>query len=107
MPYAGIVERDGLIGLYRGFVPNALKNLPNSRYPSVHDCGKIFVLIMAIQRAVDMFTNTLKCSVLTALLYPCSIKLTAFDTVKTLISTGQKELEKLIQENQEKETYSS
>uniref|UniRef100_A0A0E0MUB6 Uncharacterized protein n=1 Tax=Oryza rufipogon TaxID=4529 RepID=A0A0E0MUB6_ORYRU len=27
----GIVERDGLIGLYRGFVPNALKNLPNSR----------------------------------------------------------------------------
>ncbi|KAG8052423.1 hypothetical protein GUJ93_ZPchr0001g32846 [Zizania palustris] len=40
----GIVERDGLIGLYRGFVPNALKTLPNS-----------------------------------------SIKLTAFDTVKTLI----------------------
>ncbi|KAK3163505.1 hypothetical protein QOZ80_1AG0004560 [Eleusine coracana subsp. coracana] len=62
----GIVERDGLIGLYRGFVPNALKNLPNS-----------------------------------------SIKLTAFDTVKTLISTGQKELEKLIQENQEKDPYSS
>uniref|UniRef100_A0A0D9UZD1 Uncharacterized protein n=1 Tax=Leersia perrieri TaxID=77586 RepID=A0A0D9UZD1_9ORYZ len=57
----GIVERDGLIGLYRGFVPNALKNLPNS-----------------------------------------SIKLTAFDTVKTLLSTGQKELEKLMQENQEK-----
>ncbi|CAL5389858.1 unnamed protein product [Camellia sinensis] len=26
----GIVERDGLVGLYRGFVPNALKNLPNS-----------------------------------------------------------------------------
>ncbi|XP_028764352.1 probable envelope ADP,ATP carrier protein, chloroplastic isoform X1 [Neltuma alba] len=26
----GIVERDGIIGLYRGFVPNALKNLPNS-----------------------------------------------------------------------------
>ncbi|GJN37892.1 hypothetical protein PR202_gb26891 [Eleusine coracana subsp. coracana] len=62
----GIVERDGLIGLYRGFVPNALKNLPNS-----------------------------------------SIKLTAFDTVKTLISTGQKELEILIQENQEKDPYSS
>ncbi|RCV24025.1 hypothetical protein SEVIR_5G051200v4 [Setaria viridis] len=57
----GIVERDGLIGLYRGFVPNALKNLPNS-----------------------------------------SIKLTAFDTVKTLLATGQKELDKLIQENQEK-----
>ncbi|KAK6290641.1 hypothetical protein POUND7_002182 [Theobroma cacao] len=26
----GIVECDGVIGLYRGFVPNALKNLPNS-----------------------------------------------------------------------------
>ncbi|KAM7526476.1 hypothetical protein LguiA_016378 [Lonicera macranthoides] len=26
----GIVERDGLRGLYRGFVPNALKTLPNS-----------------------------------------------------------------------------
>eukprot|EP00262_Sarcandra_glabra_P021958 TRINITY_DN9483_c0_g5_i1.p1 TRINITY_DN9483_c0_g5~~TRINITY_DN9483_c0_g5_i1.p1 ORF type:complete len:372 (-),score=63.97 TRINITY_DN9483_c0_g5_i1:209-1324(-) len=28
--FPGIVERDGVIGLYRGFVPNALKNLPNS-----------------------------------------------------------------------------
>ncbi|KAM7259243.1 hypothetical protein ACFE04_014984 [Oxalis oulophora] len=27
---SGIVERDGVVGLYRGFVPNALKNLPNS-----------------------------------------------------------------------------
>ncbi|GKV06017.1 hypothetical protein SLEP1_g17954 [Rubroshorea leprosula] len=26
----GIIKRDGVIGLYRGFVPNALKNLPNS-----------------------------------------------------------------------------
>ncbi|KAK4253257.1 hypothetical protein QN277_010583 [Acacia crassicarpa] len=26
----GIVERDGIIGLYQGFVPNALKNLPSS-----------------------------------------------------------------------------
>uniref|UniRef100_A0A6V7QWS0 Uncharacterized protein n=1 Tax=Ananas comosus var. bracteatus TaxID=296719 RepID=A0A6V7QWS0_ANACO len=59
--FPGIVERDGLIGLYRGFVPNALKTLPNS-----------------------------------------SIKLTAFDTVKGLISAGQKELEKITQENQEK-----
>jgi len=57
----GIVERDGLTGLYRGFVPNALKNLPNS-----------------------------------------SIKMTVFDTVKTLIATGQKEMDKLIQENEEK-----
>ncbi|CAI9097306.1 OLC1v1033697C1 [Oldenlandia corymbosa var. corymbosa] len=28
--FPGIVERDGLVGLYRGFVPNALKTLPNS-----------------------------------------------------------------------------
>ncbi|CAL5210843.1 unnamed protein product [Lathyrus oleraceus] len=27
---SGIVARDGVIGLYRGFVPNVLKNLPNS-----------------------------------------------------------------------------
>ncbi|RZB52844.1 putative envelope ADP,ATP carrier protein, chloroplastic [Glycine soja] len=27
---AGIVARDGVAGLYRGFVPNALKSLPNS-----------------------------------------------------------------------------
>jgi hypothetical protein len=29
---AGIVARDGIIGLYRGFLPNALKTLPNSRF---------------------------------------------------------------------------
>lgn len=29
---AGIVARDGVAGLYRGFVPNALKSLPNSRF---------------------------------------------------------------------------
>jgi len=40
VPNAGIVERDGLVGLYRGFVPNALKNLPNSRYPFAHLFGK-------------------------------------------------------------------
>ncbi|KAH7657119.1 Mitochondrial carrier protein [Dioscorea alata] len=28
----GIVERDGFLGLYRGFVPNALKSLPSSRF---------------------------------------------------------------------------
>ena len=27
---AGIVTRDGIGGLYRGFLPNAAKNLPNS-----------------------------------------------------------------------------
>ncbi|KAF3787969.1 putative envelope ADP TP carrier protein [Nymphaea thermarum] len=28
--FSGILARDGVAGLYRGFVPNALKNLPNS-----------------------------------------------------------------------------
>ncbi|KAJ9185355.1 hypothetical protein P3X46_004998 [Hevea brasiliensis] len=28
--FQGIIKSDGVIGLYRGFVPNALKNLPNS-----------------------------------------------------------------------------
>lgn len=28
----GIIAREGVIGLYRGFVPNALKSMPNSRY---------------------------------------------------------------------------
>ncbi|XP_077222732.1 thylakoid ATP/ADP carrier isoform X2 [Tasmannia lanceolata] len=28
--FPGIVARDGIIGLYRGFLPNALKTLPNS-----------------------------------------------------------------------------
>ncbi|KZV39614.1 thylakoid ADP,ATP carrier protein, chloroplastic [Dorcoceras hygrometricum] len=28
--FPGIVARDGLLGLYRGFLPNALKTLPNS-----------------------------------------------------------------------------
>lgn len=28
--FPGIVARDGVLGLYRGFLPNALKNLPNS-----------------------------------------------------------------------------
>ncbi|XP_039144478.1 thylakoid ADP,ATP carrier protein, chloroplastic-like isoform X1 [Dioscorea cayenensis subsp. rotundata] len=55
----GIVERDGFLGLYRGFVPNALKSLPSS-----------------------------------------SIRLTAFDTVKGLITASQKELERIMEENQ-------
>ncbi|CAN6804817.1 unnamed protein product [Brassica oleracea] len=28
--FSGIIEREGVIGLYRGFVPNALKSMPNS-----------------------------------------------------------------------------
>ncbi|KAI8559633.1 hypothetical protein RHMOL_Rhmol04G0188600 [Rhododendron molle] len=63
---AGIVARDGLIGLYRGFVPNALKNLPNS-----------------------------------------SIRLTTFDTVKNIIAAGEKELQRIVEENRKKQTQSN
>lgn len=56
--FPGIVARDGWIGLYRGFLPNALKNLPNS-----------------------------------------SIRLTTFDTVKSLIVAGEKEYQRIVQEN--------
>lgn len=62
----GIVARDGLIGLYRGFVPNALKNLPNS-----------------------------------------SIRLTTFDTVKNIIAAGEKELQRIVEENRKKQTQSN
>ncbi|XP_047341361.1 probable envelope ADP,ATP carrier protein, chloroplastic [Impatiens glandulifera] len=58
--FSGIVERDGLVGLYRGFIPNALKSLPNS-----------------------------------------SIRLTAFDTVKSLIAAGEKEYQNIMNENRD------
>ncbi|KAG6433774.1 hypothetical protein SASPL_105391 [Salvia splendens] len=54
----GIVARDCLVGLYRGFIPNALKSLPNS-----------------------------------------SIRLTTFDSVKRLIASGEKELQRITEEN--------
>ncbi|GAB2296640.1 hypothetical protein Dimus_030750 [Dionaea muscipula] len=62
----GIRERDGWVGLYRGFLPNALKSLPNS-----------------------------------------SIKLSTFDTVKSLIAMGEKELQKIVDENRSKQKQSS
>ncbi|PQM37913.1 hypothetical protein Pyn_35719 [Prunus yedoensis var. nudiflora] len=58
----GIVARDGLIGLYRGFLPNALKTLPNS-----------------------------------------SIRLTTYDMVKRLIATSQKEFQRIVEENRNKQ----
>ncbi|GAB4833966.1 hypothetical protein Ancab_032216 [Ancistrocladus abbreviatus] len=64
--FAGIVARDGWVGLYRGFVPNALKNLPNS-----------------------------------------SIRLTTFDTVKSLIAAGEKQLQTIVDENQNKQKQGS
>ncbi|GAV75481.1 Mito_carr domain-containing protein [Cephalotus follicularis] len=63
--FSGIVARDGAIGLYRGFVPNALKNLPNS-----------------------------------------SIRLTAFDIVKRLITASEKEFQKIVEENRMKNASS-
>lgn len=59
--FPGILERDGFVGLYRGFLPTTLKSLPNS-----------------------------------------SIRLTTFDTVKGLIRAGQKELEEIRAESNEK-----
>ncbi|KAL9336901.1 hypothetical protein Peur_071389 [Populus x canadensis] len=59
----GIVQRDGVIGLYRGFVPNALKTLPNS-----------------------------------------SIRLTTFDIVKRLIAAGEKEFQRIVEENRQKQS---
>ncbi|XP_071738483.1 probable envelope ADP,ATP carrier protein, chloroplastic [Rutidosis leptorrhynchoides] len=56
--FPGIVSRDGVAGLYRGFVPNALKTLPNS-----------------------------------------SIKLTAFDALKRLISASEVEFQRILEEN--------
>lgn len=56
--FAGILERDGWVGLYRGFVPNALKNLPSS-----------------------------------------SIRLTTFDTVKSVVAASEKEFQKIVEEN--------
>ncbi|CAK9180870.1 unnamed protein product [Ilex paraguariensis] len=60
--FPGIVAHDGLVGLYRGFVPNALKTLPNS-----------------------------------------SIRLTTFDSVKRLIAAGEKEFQRIMDENRKKQ----
>ncbi|KAI3995262.1 hypothetical protein MKX01_032064 [Papaver californicum] len=57
----GIIERDAVIGLYGGLLPNGLKNLPNS------------------------------------------IRITTFGTVRSLITSHQKELERIVEENPEKQ----
>ena len=33
-----MLQRDGVAGFYRGFVPNALKNLPNKGAPHHMQC---------------------------------------------------------------------
>ncbi|KAH7285976.1 hypothetical protein KP509_33G053700 [Ceratopteris richardii] len=42
--FSGILDKDGIIGLYRGFVPNALKTLPNSsiRLTTFHTAKSIY-----------------------------------------------------------------
>lgn len=64
--FPGIVARDGWIGLYRGFLPNALKNLPNS-----------------------------------------SIRLTTYDFVKRLIAASEKKMQKIMEENRDKQHQSA
>jgi hypothetical protein len=91
----GIVERDGLIGLYRGFVPNALKSLPNSRSCPIS-------LSLSFYLASNTSLHMFFLSYLIYLLIFNSIKLTCFDVVKGLIATGEKELEQMAQENQQK-----
>ncbi|KAI3771181.1 hypothetical protein L6452_02340 [Arctium lappa] len=68
--FPGIIARDGVAGLYRGFVPNALKTLPNS-----------------------------------------SIRLTTFDAMKRFIAASEKEFQRIMEENtnrnEEKQVSSS
>lgn len=64
MPNAGIVERDGLTGLYRGFVPNALKNLPNSRYTLLHTMVTKILGVLVKLRMNFLSNNTCNYSVL-------------------------------------------
>ncbi|ERN09795.1 hypothetical protein AMTRI_Chr08g159470 [Amborella trichopoda] len=43
--FPGIMAADGLIGLYRGFIPNALKNLPSSSIRlTIFDTGKGLII---------------------------------------------------------------
>ncbi|KAK4480933.1 hypothetical protein RD792_011791 [Penstemon davidsonii] len=85
----GIVARDGLVGLYRGFVPNALKTLPNSRFTSLIPFALKLSSISALSKPI-LF------SVLD------SIRLTTFDTVKSLIAAAEKEFQKITEENRKK-----
>ncbi|KAF8397295.1 hypothetical protein HHK36_016208 [Tetracentron sinense] len=82
----GIVACDGFIGLYRGFLPNALKSLPNSS----------MLLRLKIKRA-NFWTSDLS----------VCIRLTTFDTVKDLVAASEKELKRLVNENCEKQDHST
>ncbi|KAF3449561.1 hypothetical protein FNV43_RR10290 [Rhamnella rubrinervis] len=64
--FPGIVARDGIIGLYRGFLPNALKTLPNS-----------------------------------------SIRLTTYDMVKRVIAASEKEFQRIMEENRNKQNQTA
>ena len=47
--------RDGIIGLYRGFLPNALKTLPNSRFTFLHLFTCFSISIIGLLVAVVNF----------------------------------------------------
>ncbi|XP_010558378.1 PREDICTED: thylakoid ADP,ATP carrier protein, chloroplastic [Tarenaya hassleriana] len=65
--FPGIIERDGVIGLYRGFVPNALKNMPNSSIRlTTFDLVKKLVAASEIEFQRIMEENRKKASPTTA-----------------------------------------
>ncbi|KAH0466226.1 hypothetical protein IEQ34_006329 [Dendrobium chrysotoxum] len=102
--FPGILERDGVLGLYRGFLPNALKSLPNSRSIFVirlTTFDTVKGLIRAGQKELEEIKEE---NIYLALLKKlCDIiRLTTFDTVKGLIRAGQKELEEIREESNQK-----
>ncbi|MBA0572318.1 hypothetical protein Golob_002666 [Gossypium lobatum] len=115
----GIIEREGVIGLYRGFVPNALKNLPNSRFASIlsinHDfyhenrqCLFDHAIVYRVDAKYPCCTIGTVCDEFTVSLIfathvNCSIRLTTFDIVKRLISASEKEFQKIVDKNRLKE----
>ncbi|KAK4480940.1 hypothetical protein RD792_011798 [Penstemon davidsonii] len=90
----GIVARDGLVGLYRGFVPNALKTLPNSRFTSLIPFALKLSSISALSKPILFSVHN-------------SIRLTTFDTVKSLIAAAEKEFQKITEENRKKNDEST
>ncbi|KAB5520000.1 hypothetical protein DKX38_024319 [Salix brachista] len=125
---AGIVQRDGVIGLYRGFVPNALKNLPNSRftfipffYFLIHALGILqydvlfHVKLMRRFEFLNLYSG--KCWKSEEYSFPVhkkiwahnekemiSIRLTTFDIVKRLIAASEKEFQRIVEENSQKQS---
>lgn len=109
---AGIVARDGVAGLYRGFVPNALKSLPNSRFLGSSNpielrlsyywpCYLLPTRILPLRFSI--LTPKVLCFHVISFLYLrfflWSIKLTTYDIVKRLIAASEKEFQLITEEN--------